>query len=338
MKNRISVESRHLDFKLVDRNEWDRFIDSSEESTIYQTSRYAEIRWGENSIFRFLLERKSKAVVGCQIAVKRFSATNVGFAYCAWGPIFRSTDERNQEITDVLIQKTVEFFPSRAVAIRFRPFEYTHEKGVVQNALQKAGFLQNNSKDKYSTLLLSLDKDLATIRKSLRQKWRSDLNRAERNQLQVKESTSDEDFHVFLELQAEMQSRKRYSTSIDYLQFKKIHAALPGNQKLRIFSCYKDGVPISSAILSALGKTGIYLLGASGQAGRKQNAAYLLQWRIIEYLKKQNFYWYDLGGIDKIGNPGVYHFKSGISAKEVWHTGAYDLSRSFLSKMILRMA
>ncbi len=49
----------------------------------------------------------------------------------------------------------------------------------------------------------------------------------------------------------------------------------------------------------------------------KNNGSYLLQWEMIKWLKQRGCQKYDLGGINLDDNPGVYHFKSGITNQEV---------------------
>ena len=62
--------------------------------------------------------------------------------------------------------------------------------------------------------------------------------------------------------------------------------------------CEYEGEPIAVSICSAIGDTGIYLLGASGDKGMNLNGSNLLQWQMIEWLKEQGCHWYDLGGIN----------------------------------------
>ena len=61
----------------------------------------------------------------------------------------------------------------------------------------------------------------------------------------------------------------------------------------------------------------IYLLGATADDGLNAKGAYLLQWNLIQWLKTKGVRWYDLGGIDPEGNPGVYSFKRGLSGLDV---------------------
>jgi lipid II:glycine glycyltransferase (peptidoglycan interpeptide bridge formation enzyme) len=82
--------------------------------------------------------------------------------------------------------------------------------------------------------------------------------------------------------------------------------------------CEADGVPINGVVFSAIGDRAIYLFGATGTAGGQLNGSYLLQWRIIEWLKERGVRYYDLGGCNPSVNPGVYNFKRGIAGKNGW--------------------
>ena len=69
---------------------------------------------------------------------------------------------------------------------------------------------------------------------------------------------------------------------------------------------------MAGLVASAMGDSAIYLLGATSDDGLNAKGAYLLQWTLIQWLKENGFKWYDLGGIDPEGNPGVYSFKKRI--------------------------
>jgi lipid II:glycine glycyltransferase (peptidoglycan interpeptide bridge formation enzyme) len=89
-------------------------------------------------------------------------------------------------------------------------------------------------------------------------------------------------------------------------------------------------------VISALGDTAIYLLGATSAAGLNLKGAYLLQWSAISWLKSRGFHFYDLGGINPQRNPGVYHFKSGLGAEESEQVGTYDLVESWPSAVLVK--
>jgi lipid II:glycine glycyltransferase (peptidoglycan interpeptide bridge formation enzyme) len=102
-----------------------------------------------------------------------------------------------------------------------------------------------------------------------------------------------------------------------------------------ILICEYEGKALTATVGSLIGDTGIYMLGATGNEGMKMKGAYLLQWRLIEMMKESGYKHYDLGGIDPDDNPGVYHFKSGISRREAHHIGQFEISPSKSSSLIV---
>jgi len=56
---------------------------------------------------------------------------------------------------------------------------------------------------------------------------------------------------------------------------------------------------------------------------------------MIKWLKQRGCKRYDLGGINLDDNPGVYHFKSGITNQEVLGMGTYESYNGWLSKRIV---
>jgi len=89
-------------------------------------------------------------------------------------------------------------------------------------------------------------------------------------------------------------------------------------------------------VATAIGDTGIYLLGATSDAGLNAKGAYLLQWNMIQWLKENGIRWYDLGGIDPDANPGVFHFKKGFSGVDVLQVSPLVASRSAVSSAMAK--
>ena len=137
-----------------------------------------------------------------------------------------------------------------------------------------------------------------------------------------------------------MLSRKGFTPGVDYNEFKMIQKDLPKSLKMKVMTCEYEGELVCGAVCSAIGNTGIYLLGATGDKGMKLNGSNLLHWHIIQWLKKQGYHWYDLGGINLNRNPGVYHFKAGIagkSGKEYSHIGQFEISYNVLNSILVRL-
>jgi lipid II:glycine glycyltransferase (peptidoglycan interpeptide bridge formation enzyme) len=128
-----------------------------------------------------------------------------------------------------------------------------------------------------------------------------------------------------------MQSRKQYEPGVDYDEFRKIQKKLPLPLKMRILVCEYESKPVTATIVTAVGDTGIYLLGATGDKGQNLKGAYISQWLMIKWLKERGCKWYDMGGINPEKNPGVYHFKAGLSGKDVYHSGQFELCENIVS-------
>ncbi len=97
-----------------------------------------------------------------------------------------------------------------------------------------------------------------------------------------------------------------------------------------------EGRAVAGHVASVLGDTCVYLLGATDERGIQDKSSYLLQWRTIQLARQRDCRWYDLGGIDPEGNPGVYHFKQGLGGVEVSAAGPYERQPAGLRRHIVR--
>ncbi len=105
---------------------------------------------------------------------------------------------------------------------------------------------------------------------------------------------------------------------------------------MRILICEHAGEPVAGLVCSAMGESAIYLLGATNDAGMKVKASYLQQWAMIRSLKEMGVRYYDLGGIDAVANPGVHHFKSGLSGIEMSHISCFIACESGFSAALVK--
>ena len=105
---------------------------------------------------------------------------------------------------------------------------------------------------------------------------------------------------------------------------------------MQILICENQRIPVAGLVVSAMGDSAIYLLGATSDGGLNTKGAYLLQWTMIQCLKENGIRWYDLGGIDAEGNPGVYSFKRGFSGLDVCQINPLVASGSAVSSAIVK--
>lgn len=191
--------------------------------------------------------------------------------------------------------------------------------------------------ERYRTFLLDISPSIDELRGQLDKKWRNQLSRAERNNLRVVSGTGDDEFRRFCMIYREMKERKGFETTVDIDNFAKIQASLEESQKLWTFICEDMCGPIAGVVVSVMGDSAIYLLGATGDSGLNSKGAYILQWTLIQWLKRKHVKSYDLGGIDPERNPGVYHFKKGLGGVDSTQLPAVTACDNALSLAVARI-
>jgi lipid II:glycine glycyltransferase (peptidoglycan interpeptide bridge formation enzyme) len=321
----------------ISKIEWEQLLLEFDDATIYQTWSYGAIRWGQSNFSHIVIKHKDEIIAAAQLRMVKIPLLKAGIAYLPWGPMWR---RQGQPVNIDVFQKIIsalkeEYAVKQGLLLRIHPNVIEENREAIVSILNKAGFQKKIKIKPYRTLMLDLSPTMPEIRKSLDQKWRNQLNRAEKNDLKIIEGSSDALYQIFLDLQEELHDRKKYIAGVDYNEFRDIQKDLPEPLKMIILICEYEGKALTATIGSLIGDTGIYLLGATGNEGMKMKGAYLLQWRLIEMMKESGYKCYDLGGIDPDDNPGVYHFKSGISHREAHHIGQFEISQSRSSRLIV---
>lgn len=325
----------------VTEEEWNRIVDQFDDATIYQTHAYGAVRWGIDKLSHAVVRKDGEVVGAAQAIIYKVPLVRAGIAYIPWGPLWRKggADISIDTLVAILEGLKMEYCEKRKLLLRMTPGVWEESiVGTASGIFQAAGYVRNADVAPYRTLILDLTGEPAEIRKKLDQKWRNQLNRSEKNGLEVVEGTSDDLYEIFLKLQKEMQDRKQYKPTVDYDEFREIQKRLPEQMKMHIVICKHEGEAVTATIGSAIGDRGIYLLGATGEVGMKQKSAYLSQWKMILWLRERGCRWYDLGGIDPENNPGVYHFKVGLSSMDVYHVGQFEENTSTMSSLVVGIA
>lgn len=331
-----------MEIDQVDEIEWADLLSRFDDASIYQTWPYGAACWGASQLSHVVLKNSGRVVSIAQLRIVQVPVIRTGIAYLRWGPVFRMRGETlNQQ---VLHQMTLalksEYQERRGLLLRVLPGGFAGDPVAVawQSVGEGLGLRRNWRIPPYHSLRLDLTAPTDVLRKGLDQKWRNQLNAAERNSLQVHMGCSAELFAGFVTIYREMQARKHFETAVDVSKFERMQQLLPTGMKMLVLLAEQGGNPMNGVVASALGETGTYLLGATGHAGMKSKGAYLLQWRLVEALREHGCRWYDLGGIDPERNPGVYHFKQGLGGKQVSQLGCYQSSENPLTASCVGIA
>jgi FemAB family len=320
----------------VGQTEWTDALGTFGDANLYQAWAYAAARWGNQRTSRLVVTRGRRVAALAQVAVVQPLGMRVGLAQLRWGPVWEPRGEPlDAEVASVIVDALhEEYVRRRRLHLRVLPSGASSREGAaaLQAALVRRFSAQAFDRgESFRTIVVDLRPDIGTIRRGLEQKWRNQLNRAERNGLVVDSSDAPDAFSRFEQLYEQMVARKRLAAQ-DVGTFRRVQTLLPQGQKMQVFICKENDQPVAGVVVSTVGHTGVYVLGATNDLGMKCKAAYLLQWHAIEYLKGQGFLHYDLGGINPQTNPGVYHFKRGFGGEQMDYISPYVSCGSVASR------
>jgi hypothetical protein len=324
-------------------SEWAELLAQFQDANLYQTWSYGAIRWGEKNLSHLVLRHNGDAVGLVQLRIIRSRFLKSGIAYVRWGPMcHRANGELELEACRRMAAALrEEYVRKRGLFLRLLPnaFRGTPRGEVYQAAFSEYSDDKLNRAAAERTIVLDLSPSLEELRKRLDQKWRNQLNRAEKNGLQIAEGEGTELYQTFLDIYRQMWARKRFDEGgVDVDEFGRIQESLSPSQKMRILICSQGATPVAGVVYSAMGNSAVYLLGATSDDGLKAKGAYLSQWTVIKWLKEHGFKYYDLGGINPERNPGVYHFKSGFSGQDVTRIAPLASCENPLSSLSMRAA
>jgi len=321
--------------------EWSELLERFEDANIYQTWAYGAVSWGEKNLSHLVLKRCGVPAAMAQVRLVRIAGIKWGIAYLRWGPVchLKQTDLDPGLVNAVGAALRAEYVQRRHMFLRVLPnaFFETPRAVAFQSAFADFRTEPFGSGQTYRTLVLDLAPPLEQLRKGFDQKWRNCLNRAEKNGLNLVEAGGADAFPAFIKIFDEMMARKKFETSTNIHDFSRMQAALPPGQRMKVLLCEHEHRLVAGLVGTAMGNSGIYLHGATSDSGMKLQGAYVLQWRMIQLLKETGIRYYNLGGINPETNPGVYHFKRGVSGQDVLYLPAFTACESWLSRTLMRV-
>ena len=322
---------------------WYELLDQFWDANIFQTPAFCEGKTPGGSVQRVIIRRGVETVAAALARVITIPGTDWGISHVRWGPIWqRKGQAPNPEIWRGAIRTLrKEYVQKRKALLRIVPNLSIDEPGLTPSMFDEDGFILERRKRPSLSMLVDLTPSLPDLRKGLAQKWRNCLNSSEKNRLEIVEGAGDDLFEMFLLPYKEMLIRKSIPEPGDIRTFRNIQRSLPEKYKMRVFLSSLDGEICAGAIASAIGKVGIYLFGGTGQIGMKTKASYMLQWRIIEWLKESKCTCYDLHGVNAIQTPGVYAFKKGLcgrNGREIEYIGPVVAYNSKMAYRFFRTA
>jgi len=320
--------------------EWSSMLDLFNDANLYQTWSYGAVRWGRKNLSHLVLKRNGEVSGIAQLRIIRPTRFNFGMAYLRWGPLChrRGTELDAEAALCMARALEEEYVCKRGLLLQILPNVFV---GSPRAVLFQSGFSRftqepQTSANVYRTFVLDLAPPIEELRRNLDKKWRNQLTRSEKNGLKIIAGNGTHEYRTFCRMYEQMQQRKGFESTVDIEEFERLQEDLPETYRMRILICEQDGLPVAGLVASAMGDSAIYLLGATSDDGLNAKGAYLLQWALIQWLRENRFKWYDLGGIDPEGNPGVYSFKRGLSGADLSQLTPFVACNSVVSSAIVR--
>ena len=306
----------------IEEEEWSQQMMCFLDASIYQTWAYGAVRWRESNLSHLVLRQNGRVAAMVQLRIVK--VPGLGIAYARWGPLWRRQehDADSGILRQMLEAMRAEYVLKRKLVLRVLPNEIKGQAGDIEGIYQAAGYKW--CKASYRTILLHLSPPMETLKEQLTSRWRRQLNIAARKGLHIVAGEADRLFAVFERLHQEMVGRKKHLPGMNPAEFRRMQQRLPLCQKMRVLVCEHGGEPVAAIICSLIAKTGIYLLGATGDNGLDLRGSYLLHWKMMEELQALGAEYYDLNGYNPEVNPGTATFKEGFNGEETDFIGQYE--------------
>ena len=312
--------------------DWCEVIAGFSDGNLYQLWQHGSGPERFMDVSRLVLKRGGRVVAAAEVRTFRLPLMRRGIAYVLWGPVWkpRAGDADPQVFEQAVRALANEYVHLRGQVLRLNPRVYADPNGDEARLLGSEGFSTHTIARTKRSLLIDLSPTVEELRKQLDKKWRNCLSKAERSGLVIDEGTDNARFDEFVSLYARLLERKQFEPSADIQKHRRVQQSLPDATKMRVVLARQEGVPCAGALISPIGETAVYLFGATDESGMRTNAAYFVQWHVVNSLRAQGFKFYDLNGIDPEANPGVYHFKRGLAGRdgrEVTFIGQFQAAR-----------
>ena len=320
--------------------EWSQMLDLFDDANLYQTWSYGGVRWGEKNLSHLVLKRDSEVLGMAQLRIVRPTRFKFGMAYLRWGPLFQRRGMPLDPEVAVIMARALEeeYINNRKLFLRILPnaFVGSPRAAEIHSAFREFTQEPLDTDNTNRTFVVDLAPSIDELRRKLDKKWRNQLTGSEKKGLKILAGTGSNEYRVFCQIYNQMRKRKTFETTVDVEEFGRIQGDLPESQRMRVLLCQDKGEFVAGLVTSAMGDSAVYLLGATSDDGLNSKGAYLLQWTLIKWLKENGFRWYDLGGINPERNPGVYHFKKGLSGADVCRLSPLVACTSVVSSTLVR--
>lgn len=326
--------------RYVDGAEFDRRAACYADVVSEQTNQYLESRWGASRTECVIIERAGEEIAIAAMVVIALPGTDRGLAILKWGPLWRSKDA-TLDLTrpkDALEAISHEYVDQRGCFLTVQPHADPETSDLHVELLESLGFTEGTTLPYPDRYLVNVSVPFEDLKTSLDQKWRYNLKKSLKNDLEIKMVDAEEGYSVFMKLYDQMMDRKQFQDSSAIFTLEDLMKTDEAELKPAFIIVYSDGVPTAGAVIGVGGERAVYLYGATDDRALALKAGYAMHGWIADWLcSLPDVRWYDLGGTD--GDQGLHQFKKGFCGKlgHIVRTPAsYERSGSAIASVLSR--
>jgi hypothetical protein len=296
-------------------DEWDEAVALFEDTYYDQTHTFRGAGWSHDRVRRVAVIRNGEIVAMAIAVVIKLPIINRGLAHVKFAPLWRRKN-RPANTDDFRLAIEVlkdEFTVKEKFSLIIMPPPDPRFAHLYDRELRSVGFRHYPYDDPeryFVDTTFSADRQL----KSLDQKWRYNLKKAQAQNLLISVEHSEQSLASFRELFGQMERRKKYSNPSWPVFYQALCANGPASIRPSLVLARENGKPIAGAIIGQIGDTAYYLYGATSDRATELKAGYALHWWITLWLNRKGARWYDLGGA--LGEKGLRQFKKGLVGKD----------------------
>lgn len=330
-----------LTLQTVAAEDWPRVSAGFCDLTYEQTLTYAQAaaqRIGAKAQFVTLSDQAGQPVAAACLRLKPVPGLGRGIVWIAAGPLVQHRNQPgvapdNLEAAFAALrayaQETGHIFRMRLAA------STAPEGEILDRIVADAGFVPTERSAPYRTVIIDCEQDEDALMRALHGKWRNPLRNALKSDMELETRPIAECADRFHSLYQEVQAAKGFSPDIP----PEFYYPLNGPDfRHEVLFARQNGADVAAMTIGQAGTNGVYLFGATTEAGRRLNAGHYLMWHAILHCKASGLRRFDLGGIDAAANPSVTRFKLRTGGTELAAPGPYEFQPTGFTTALIRTA
>jgi lipid II:glycine glycyltransferase (peptidoglycan interpeptide bridge formation enzyme) len=326
-----------MEIRDFEQDEWNGIISTLDAPSLMQTWEFGEakVRTGPWKVSRAVFRKDGNILGAAQAMIRAIPFLNRGLVWINRAPLQNNINPAQSDAyLDMLRELKKYWVDKKKMYLRIAPPLIASDENYA--IFKEAGYLRITETDGWVSEIVDLSLSFDDLHKSLQQKWRNCLNKAERLKVSCEVGTSAALVDELLDDYKSLLDNKGFNTNLTQEHMRTMQNLLPDLRKMLVFAGRQDGEKLGSICIASYGNTCMYLIGATNNAGRKVNANHYLIWNALCEMKKRGYRWFDVGGAHPDNTPqGILHFKRGLGGRSYQLLGEVEAYGSgFISRMI----